>query len=241
MKKVITALVLLATIAHTNAQSELTGEDDFGSWFMYFGTNKIADKWSIHTEAQFRYYEMASNFNQLLLRTGANYHINNNAIATLGYGFIETDPTFLEFDTLGDDVLFENNSISEHRIFEQFILKNKVWEFKFEHRYRLEQRFVQNNYTGVSNTLHRARYRIQMTLPLTDIFFLNFYDEIFINLQNNAFGQNRAYAALGVNVTEDLSMQFGYLKNHFTGANFDRLQIGVFYNTDLRGIFKKKN
>lgn len=240
MKKVITALVLLTSILSTNAQSELTGEDDFGSWFMYFGTNKIADRWSIHTEAQFRYYEMASNFNQTLLRTGLNYHINPDAIATLGYGFIDTDPTFTEFDEISSNNLVRNNSISEHRIFEQFILKNKVWEFKLEHRYRLEQRFVQNNYTGESNTLHRARYRIQMTLPLTDIFFLNFYDEIFINLQDSAFGQNRAYAALGVNVTEDLSMQFGYLKNHFTGANFDRLQIGVFYNTDLRGIFKKK-
>jgi len=240
MKKVFTLLVLLATINQINAQSGNTGEDDFGSWFMYFGTNKIADKWSIHTEAQFRYYEMASNFNQLLLRTGVNYHINSDAIATLGYGFIETDPTFTELDEFGVNTLVENNSISEHRIFEQFILKNKVWEFNFEHRYRLEQRFVQNNFTGESNTLHRARYRIQMTLPLTDIFFLNFYDEIFINLQDSAFGQNRAYAALGVNVTEDLSMQFGYLKNHFTGANYDRLQIGVFYNTDLRGIFKKK-
>ena len=240
MKKVVTALVLLTSILSTNAQSELTGEDELGSWFMYFGTNKIADKWSIHTEAQFRYYEMATNFNQTLLRTGLNYHINPNAIATLGYGFIDTDPTFTEYDEISNNNLVQNNSISEHRIFEQFILKNKVWEFKFEHRYRLEQRFVQNNFTGESNTLHRARYRIQMTLPLTDIFFLNFYDEIFINLQDNAFGQNRAYAALGVNVTEDLSMQFGYLKNHFTGANFDRLQIGVFYNTDLRGIFKKK-
>ena len=240
MRKVITLLLLTTTILSTNAQSEITGEDDFGSWFMYFGTNKIDDKWSIHTEAQFRYYEMASNFNQLLLRTGINYHINSDAIATLGYGFIDTDPTFREFDILGDDALFENNSISEHRIFEQFILKNKVWEFKFEHRYRLEQRFVQNNFTGISNTLHRARYRIQMTLPLTDIFFLNFYDEIFINLQNDAFGQNRAYAALGVSVTEDLSMQVGYLKNHFSETNFDRLQVGVFYNTDLRGIFKKK-
>lgn len=240
MRKVITLLLLTTTILSTNAQSEITGEDDFGSWFMYFGTNKIDDKWSIHTEAQFRYYEMASNFNQLLLRTGVNYHINSDAIATLGYGFIDTDPTFREFDILGDDALFENNSISEHRIFEQFILKNKVWEFKFEHRYRLEQRFVQNNFTGISNTLHRARYRIQMTLPLTDIFFLNFYDEIFINLQNDAFGQNRAYAALGVSVTEDLSMQVGYLKNHFSETNFDRLQVGVFYNTDLRGIFKKK-
>ncbi|TVZ14613.1 DUF2490 domain-containing protein [Maribacter sp. MAR_2009_72] len=240
MKNILAIMALCIATLHVNAQNEGTGEDDFGSWFMYFGTNKVSDKWSVHTEAQFRYYEMASNFNQLLLRTGANYHINDNAIATLGYGFIETDPTFSAFDILGDDVFFENNSISEHRIFEQFILKNKVWEFKFEHRYRLEQRFVQDNYTNVSNTLHRARYRIQMTLPLTDIFFLNFYDEIFINLQDNAFGQNRAYAALGVNVTEDLSMQFGYLKNHFTGANFDRLQVGVFYNTDLSGLFKKK-
>jgi hypothetical protein len=240
MKRVITLLVLLATITYTNAQSEVTGEDDFGSWFMYFGTNKITDKWSLHTEAQFRYYEMASNYNQLLLRTGLNYHINPDAIATLGYGFIDTDPTFKEFDILGDDILFENNAISEHRIFEQFILKNKVWEFNFEHRYRLEQRFVQNNATGISNTLHRARYRIQMTLPLTDIFFLNFYDEIFINLQNNAFGQNRAYAALGVHVTENLSMQVGYLKNHFSETNFDRLQIGVFFNTDFRKIFAKK-
>jgi len=240
MRKVITLLVLLATINQANAQSGGTGEDDFGSWFMYFGTNKIADKWSIHTEAQFRYYEMASNFNQLLLRTGINYHINPDAIATLGYGFIETDPTFSEFDVIGGDALIKNNSISEHRIFEQFILKNKIWEFNFEHRYRLEQRFVQNNFSGISNTLHRARYRIQMTLPLTAIFFLNFYDEIFINLQNDAFGQNRAYAALGVNVTESLSMQVGYLKNHFSETNFNRFQVGLFYNTDLRGIFKKK-
>ena len=79
-----------------------------------------------------------------------------------------------------------------------------------------------------------------MTVPLTDIFFLNLYDEIFINLQNEAFGQNRLYAAIGVNVTDNLSMQFGYLKNHFRNTDFDRLQVGLFYNPDLRGIFKKK-
>jgi hypothetical protein len=240
MRNLIFLVLLLSTIFNSNAQNEITGEDELGSWFMYFGTNKIADKWSIHTEAQFRYYETTTNFNQLLLRTGVNYHINPDAIATLGYGFIETDPSFTEYDIFASDILIYNNSISEHRLFEQFILKNKVWEFKFEHRYRLEQRFVQNNYSGVSNTLHRARYRLQMTVPLTDIFFLNFYDELFINLQNEAFGQNRLYAAVGVNVTENLSMQFGYLKNHFRETDYDRLQLGVFFNTDLRTVFKKK-
>ncbi|WP_419211881.1 DUF2490 domain-containing protein [Maribacter sp. X9] len=217
------------------------GENELGSWFMYFGTNTIAEKWSIHTEAQLRYYETPSNFNQLLLRTGINYHINSNAIVTGGYAFIETDPTFTDYDVISGDILINNNSISEHRIFEQFILKNKVWEFYFEHRYRLEQRFIQNNYFGTNDTQHRARYRLQVSLPLTDIFFLNFYDEIFLNLQNQAFDQNRLYAALGINVTENLSVQLGYLKNHFSTVDFDRLQFGIFYNPDLRKIIKKKN
>ncbi|CAM4403792.1 DUF2490 domain-containing protein [Zobellia nedashkovskayae] len=228
MKKILLGLIFLCSIL-TYAQD--SGENSLGTWHMYFGTNKVSDKFSIHTEGQLRYYEQADNFNQLLLRTGLNYHINPDAIVTMGYGYITTDGTFEEFPG-------EANS-REHRIFEQLILKNKVWEFLFEHRYRLEQRFL--DFGETTETQHRARYRIQVTLPLTDIFFLNFYDEIFLNLQDDVFGQNRLYAALGVNVTDNLSVQAGYLKNHFPSANFDRLQIGVTYNPDLRGIFKKND
>ena len=233
---------LLALLIANASQAQEIGDDKLGSWHMYFGTNKIAEKWSVHTEAQLRYYEQAKNFNQLLLRTGLNYHINSTAIATLGYGFIDTDPTFEEFDVVFGDILVENNKIIEHRLFEQFILKNKVWELLFEHRYRLEHRFLRFNDFFDSNevitdTQHRFRYRLQVTLPLTDIFFLNFYDEIFLNLQDAVYGQNRLYAAVGVNLTENLSVQAGYLKNHFPTANFDRLQIAVFWNPDLR---KKK-
>ena len=226
MKNLFILFTLLFISAQAFAQN---GEDKLGSWHMYFGTNKLSEKWSLHTEAQLRYYENGKNFNQLLLRTGANYHINENAIATLGYGHITTDGTFAEFTD-------ETNSL-EHRIFEQFILKNQVGEFNFEHRYRLEQRFI---YFGDRNdTQHRARYRLQVTLPLTDIFFLNFYDEIFLSLQDEVFGQNRLYGALGINITHNLSTQVGYLKNHFPSAHYDRLQIAVFYNPDLSNLFKK--
>jgi len=235
MKRIVVLFILIFASLTTYAQQ--IGDDEFGSWFMYFGMNKVSEKLSIHTEAQFRYYEQAKNFNQLLLRTGLNYHINPNAIATFGYGYISTDPTFDDFRLVGGDALVEDSNIREHRIFEQFILKNTVGQFKFEHRYRLEQRFINDEDFGGNDTQHRVRYRLQVTLPLTDILFLNFYDEIFLNLQNSVYGQNRLYGALGVNVTENLSVQAGYLKNHFPTANFDRLQIGVFYNPDLR---KKK-
>ena len=228
MIKRLTGLFLFLGILTINAQQP--GEDEMGAWYMYFGTNKISERLSIHTEAQFRFYETTSNFNQMLLRTGLNYHIDPNAIATGGYAFIDTDNNFYEFEG-------EVNS-KEHRIFEQFILKNKVWEFLFEHRYRLEQRFL--DFGETTDTQHRARYRIQMTLPLTNTFFLNFYDELFINLQDNLFGQNRLYGAVGVNVTENTSVQLGYLRNQFANAVYDRLQLAIFYNPDLRGLFKGK-
>jgi hypothetical protein len=228
MRKFFIGLIFLVTTTLTFGQQ--SGEEETGIWHMYFGTNKVAERWSIHTEAQFRYFETSGNFNQLLLRTGANYHINPNAIATLGYGFIETDGTF-------SDITGEVNS-KENRIFQQFILKNKVWEFAFEHRYRLEQRFI--DFGSRTDTQHRARYRIQVTLPLTDTFFLNFYDELFINLQDTIFGQNRLYGAVGVHITENSSLQLGWLRNQFSSAVFNRFQIGFFYNPDLRGIFKKR-
>ena len=221
---------LLVLIGIFNAAAQQPGEDEMGAWYMYFGTNKVSERFSVHSEAQFRFYETTSNFNQMLLRTGLNYHIDPNAIATAGYAFIDTDNNFYEFEG-------EVNS-KEHRIFEQFILKNKVWEFLFEHRYRLEQRFL--DFGETTDTQHRARYRIQMTLPLTNTFFLNFYDELFINLQDDLFGQNRLYAAVGVNITENSSVQLGYLRNQFANAVYDRLQLAVFYNPDLSGWFKGK-
>lgn len=222
MKK-LTAIVFLCL--STSLLIGQTGEDKWGNWFMYFGKNRVSDKVSIHSEVQYRLYEVTSNFNQLLLRTGVNYDISENAMATLGYGFILTDPTFA-------DAPGEKDS-SENRIFQQFVLRNKVGKFSFSHRYRLEQRFINVPGSG-TDTQHRARYFLRITYPLSEDWFLTAYDEIFINLQEPIFGQNRLYGAVGYKVNKDLSFQFGYLKNHFTGANFDRLQFSIWWNTDLR-------
>lgn len=218
-------LLLLFILAGSSLQAQDNGEDQLGAWYMYFGMNRISERLSIHSEAQFRFYDLASNFNQLLLRTGLNYHISEEAIATFGYAYIWTDPTFEDDPDLLD-------RISEHRIFQQFILKNEVGRFNFEHRYRLEQRFL--DFDGPTDTQHRARYRLQVTHPLGDTFFINWYDEVFLNLQGNIFGQNRLYLALGARLSPTLSVQAGYLKNHFSNAHYDRLQFGVFFNPDLR-------
>ncbi|WP_222984513.1 DUF2490 domain-containing protein [Flagellimonas meishanensis] len=226
----ISSAVLILLMGTLRLVAQNPGEEEFGIWYMYFGTNRVSEKLSVHSEGQFRYYEVPDNFNQLLLRTGLNYHIDANAMATGGYAYIKTDGSFSEPEGAFDS--------REHRIFEQFILRNQVWKLLFEHRYRLEQRFL--DFGPTRDTQHRARYRIQVTLPLSDKFFLNFYDELFVNLQDDLFGQNRLYGAVGLHLNKISSMQFGYLRNQFANAVFDRWQIGFFFNPDLRDIFKKK-
>ena len=226
MKRFLIIVLTLAAI-HVNAQQ--TGTDKTGNWLMYFGTTKLSDKYSLHTEAQLRLYEPFGNFNQALLRTGINYHINNSALVTVGYGYIPTE-TF-------DKELPVNRSV-EHRIWEQFILKNNIGRLFFEHRYRLEQRWLSSS--ADNWYLNRLRYRILVNIPLNNAqmaektLFLSLYDEVFLNVTDTPFDQNRLFAALGYKINKNLSLQAGYLRHRLGANNYDRLQFALFLNTDLR-------
>jgi hypothetical protein len=224
MKKTIALLLItIITIQSTGAQED--GQDEFGSWFMFFGNARISERISISPEVQYRTFEFGSNFNQLLLRTGVNWHITDKAAVTLGYGYITTDVTFEE--PVGEE------NLTEHRLYGQFTIKNSLWKFKSTHRYRFEQRFIDIPNIG-SDTQYRIRYLLRLTYPISDTWYVSAYDEIFINLQEPIFGQNRLYAAVGYNFNKNIRTEAGYLKNHFTGRNYDRFQIGLWYNFDFR-------
>lgn len=228
MKNTILLIILFLIIYSTTAQE--TGEDKLGAWYMYSGTHRVSDKLSIKSGAQIREYETTNNLNTLLLLTGLSYKVNSNIVTTMGYGYLNFDSSYFD--------LPDENNTNEHRLFEQVSLKNKIWKLQLEHRYRLEQRFL--DYSERKDTQHRTRYRLQVTLPLNDTFFVNIYDEIFLNLQNDIFSQNRLYTALGMKINKNSKIQFGYLKNNFSKASFDRLQVGLSINTDLRNR-KQKN
>jgi hypothetical protein len=178
---------------------------------------------------QYRTYEFGSNFNQLLLRTGVNWHINKSTTASVGYGYISTDGTF-------NEPTGEQNTL-EHRLYGQFTSKNTLGKFKATHRYRFEQRFIDSPISG-NDTQYRVRYLLRVSYPIYKNWFISAYDEIFINLKEPVFSQNRLYAAVGYHLNSNITTQVGYLKNHFTGKNYDRFQIGIWYKLDLRD--KKK-
>jgi hypothetical protein len=228
MKKTIALLLItLVTIQTTKAQEN--GQDEFGSWMMFFGNARLSENISISPEVQYRTYEFGSNFNQLLLRTGVNWHINKSTTASIGYGYISTDGTFSE-------PTGEQNTL-EHRLYGQFTSKNTLGKFKATHRYRFEQRFIDSPISG-NDIQYRVRYLLRVSYPIYKNWFVSAYDEVFINLKEPVFSQNRLYAAVGYHLNSNITTQVGYLKNHFTGKNYDRFQIGIWYKIDLRD--KKK-
>ena len=231
MKKTTFILILSLLFTNTNfsQSNSILPNDYLGSWLMYFGTHHLNDKYSIHYETQLRNYELTNNFFQLLPRVGLNYKIDDNSMVTAGYAFIPTQTDF--------DEGWGNNMVTENRIWEQFILRNSIGSIKIRHRYRLEQRWVKNgNNTSYKN---RARYMLSLKIPLSKKedfpLFLSVYDEIFINISDEPFNQNRLYTALGYQFNTNANVQLGYLKRHNTAAgviqNLNRLQLAVFLNT----------
>ena len=202
-----------------------TKEDKLGSWWMYFGTHHLNEKYSIHYETQLRHYEIGANFFQLLPRVGLNYKIDDNSMVTAGYAWIPTQPN------LGEG--FGGDLVTENRIWQQFILRNKINNIKFRHRYRLEQRWIKQN--DVTSYKNRARYMLSAKVPLSknesSPLFLFIYDEVFLHIDDNPFNQNRLYGALGYTVNKNMNIQAGYLRHRNGDLNLDRLQLAVFLNT----------
>lgn len=200
-------------------------EENLGSWWMYFGTHKFSEKYSLHYETQLRNYEIVSNFNQLLPRVGLNYHIDKNTSITAGYAWIPTQTS------MGEG--FDGDLVTENRIWQQFILKNKVGNINFRHRYRLEQRWIKLG--GETKYKNRARYMLSLRLPISknedSPLFISLYDEIFLNISDTPFDQNRLFAALGYQINKQMNFQLGYLRHRSGGLDLNRLQLAVFLNT----------
>ncbi len=218
-------LLLFFLILPQIISAQTNPEEKLGKWWMYFGTHQINEKFSVHYETQLRNYEILNNFFQLLPRAGINYHIADNSIITAGYAWIPTQPI------MGEG--WNNELVIENRIWEQFILRNKVNNIKFRHRYRLEQRWVKS--AGVSAYKNRARYMLSVRIPLKSDpefpLFISLYDEIFLNISEEPFDQNRLFGALGIQVNDNMNIQVGYLRHRLGTQNLNRLQFAVFLNT----------
>jgi len=191
-------------------------------WYQYFGSKQINEKWNWHNEVQYRNYNIIGDLEQLLLRTGIGYNLteNNNNIL-FGYGFIRSE------NYISND---QKEVVNEHRTFFQFITKQMINNTIVQHRYRFEQRWIEDDFRL------RLRYFIGLNIPLKKRqiqdgdYHLSFYNEIFLNTQGTVFDRNRLYGALGRKFSKKLRLELGYMNQFLSNRGRDQINFGVFYN-----------
>lgn len=218
--------------------------NQYHGWYMYFGNHRLSDKFSIHTEYQWRRADWITAWQQSLLRLGVDYRISDGVLVTLGYGHIVTWP-------YGEQPVIEK--FTEHRIWQNLILTQRQGRFYFNHRFRPEQRWLYGNGKGESDDYvyrNRMRYRFLVNYPLNkteigaDTWFLSLYDEIFIqfgpHFDRNYLDQNRLYSAVGYQFSVQGNLQLGYMQQFIVKGDALKaernhtLQLALTYHFDLR-------
>lgn len=196
-------------------------ESAVGNWMMYFGNQKLSDRWTWHNEIQYRNYNFAGDLEQLLLRTGIGYNLSaNNNNLLLGYAYIHGEPY-----TAGTD---EKTNVNEHRIFQQLISRQQFGRFYLQHRYRIEERFIEGDFKM------RFRYFLGLNIPITKkemvshAVYLSLYNEIFIQPKSPVFDRDRVYGAIGYVFSSNLKVEAGMMAQLLESSDRAQFQIAVF-------------
>lgn len=221
-------LCVLCFLMGISAGALAQGSQDYtGNWFMANGINRLHNRWSVHTEFQWRMFRTTSDVEQMLARTGINYHLTRDITFTGGYAYIGNY-------AFGED---DNTRISqENRAWQQVNLRHDMNHLVIESRLRIEQRWIGDRY------LDRIRHRVLLSYRLNGhkklvrrAWSAILSDEIFIHATGNpSFDRNRLYLAIGCHVIPELQFQAGYLRQAVPGFSKNHLQFGVFWNLDFR-------
>lgn len=204
-------------------------------WFMFLNSTKLNDKWATHLDVQLRSSDNFDHMRNVMFRPGLTYHIDKKQEVTLGYLLNET----YTFQDAAPDY-----HLTEHRIWEQYIFKHKFKSVSGSHRFRVEQRFLEQH-NAEDMFAQRFRYFFRFIVPLAkgktnfeSGTFVAIQNEVFLNVQNkrklngHVFDQNRAYLAGGYRFSRKFDVEAGYLNQSVKGAasntNNNVIQLAVY-------------
>lgn len=203
-------------------------ESKTGAWYMYFYSHQFKEsQWGIQGDFQYRDWQGLGDMEQLLLRTGITFTPKNAGVKfTLGYGNITTGQ-FGESDATS----------AESRIYQEALIPQKLGgRFYLAHRFRYEQRFVENQ-----DFRTRYRYNLFLNVPLNKkelapkAIYAALYNEIFINGETDIgdgktvqiFDRNRTYLGIGYVLNPKIKFQLGWMNQKTVNWGKGQLQFSM--------------
>lgn len=203
-------------------QAQKPAENQLGNWYMYNGSHKLSDKFALKTMAHFRYFEVASQFQQEIYRLGINYSLNQKANITLGVSYATAD---LVYDTA-------SINLYEYRIYEDLNLKSNWNKLIIKQRFRLEHRFIHKNIiTNITQSW--IRHDLNLAYKLSKKWSTYIFNELFLNLDSNKrFAQNWTGAGFIHQLSKKIKLKIGYFQIKSPTNILKRVQLGIILNTN---------
>jgi hypothetical protein len=216
MKKITSIILVLLLSLTVSAQTIVQNS----GWLTFVNNTKLKDKLGFSLDVQIRSADNWEYVRNVLIRPGLTYNLNSTNMISAGYLWASTE-------TKGS---IATPALHEQRVWEQYLLSHRLKGSFVSHRFRLEQRFIEQ-FAGGNMFAQRFRYFVRLVQPLqgnVEAFkkgaFIALQDELFLNIQNkellnnNLFDQNRFYFAVGYRSSKKLDVEAGYLNQYLKGV-----------------------
>ncbi len=218
MKKYLAIAFVLCFAVSTYSQVN-TVEGKQNTWFFWLNNAKLSNKWNLFTEFHLRQSAPFADNANFLFRPGIDFKLNEDVIFSGGYTYIRNYP---------NNPFPAQLATTEHNLWQQVILKHQSGKVKFLHRFRQEERYLQQVETlgngevqiaDETRYVNRFRYRLQLQVPLFKVgekaISVTVFDEIWFNQANNLapqnFNRNWIYAGIDVPISSKATVHLGYL------------------------------
>lgn len=213
MKSALLSLLFFGSLTITGRAADQHA-DNYNLWLNYVGDHPLfGSPWGVHLEVQNRREDWGDEWQQLLIRSGINYAISPTVTVSAGYAYVKTYP-------YGE--LPVANEFDEHRAWEQLSYKMSLFGLEWQHRFRLEQRWIEEQDRSGNTTNwrgeNRIRYMLRTSIPLTEDkkTYLAVWDEVYLNfggnILKNHFDQNRAFIGIGRKLSPTMRLEVGFME-----------------------------
>jgi hypothetical protein len=177
-----------------------------GSWDIVGMNMNLRKNWTIYAETQTRSQSLTQDFYYHELKAGLQYNFPKKGSVLFGVGDYKT------YDYPGNFKSPANTK--EFRMWQQLVLINNIDRIKIEHRYRIEQRWVNGDF------FNRFRYRFNPIVPInkstitTNTLYATAFDEVFFTNEAPYFLRNRVFGGLGYQFSKTFLLQGGFIRQY---------------------------
>ncbi|MES2647142.1 MAG: DUF2490 domain-containing protein [Bacteroidota bacterium] len=220
---VVLTCITTSTSINAQATKQIHRQDQL--WLSLNSTIKFSPKWGMVGDLHLRRNNFAENPSFYFIRFGADYWINKQVSAIVGYGHMWVANPII------DAFVFTN----ENRIYQQVQYAGKLNKTGLLLRIRNEQRWQEKLVNGVKSGNNRFTNRVRYLTSVNFKLFKNpklprlmIADEILVHFGKevvlNTFDQNRLTIGIQQKISKTVSFDLGYMmvyQQKYTGFQYD--------------------